>query len=183
MPISPPAASSISGVTCRSRNSRAVSLPPSRYIAATSDSNTSANSEGRDRRAGRHPLAEDEELLHPQVLADLGAGLAADDDRLDPRQIAFEILRVLPEEQLADDGAQNGVAKEFQPFVGRQAVFGPRGVRQRGLQQMFVVKSVADPLFTTLQQRLKGGADSGSSSVCMQQPVYRFRRFFSEPLT
>ena len=95
----------------------------------------------------RHPLAQDEELLHPQRLADLGAGLAADDDRLDLRQVPFQILGILVEEHLADHGPEDRVAEELQPFVGGQAVLGPRGVRQRRPQEVLVRELVADPLF------------------------------------
>ena len=88
----------------------------------------------RRRHAGMrgHALAQDQELLQAQRLADLGAGLPADDDRLDLRQIAFEILGILVEQQLADDGAQNGVAEKFQPLVRGQPVLAPGGVRQGG---------------------------------------------------
>ncbi len=84
---------------------------------------------------GRHPFAQDQELLHSQALADLGAGLAADDDRFDPRQVALQVLRILPKEQFADDRPQDRIAEEFQAFVGSQAMLGPRGVRQRSLEQ------------------------------------------------
>src|SRR5580658_8338833 len=97
---------------------------------------------------GRHPFAQDEKLLHSQGFADLGAGLAANDDRLDPRQIAFQVLRKLPKEQFAYDCPQDRIAEEFQALIGSQAVLRPRGMRQRSLEQMLVVKRIADSLFT-----------------------------------
>ena len=94
----------------------------------------------------RHPLAENQKLLHPQRLADLRARLAADDHRLDLRQVAFEVLGVLVKKQLADHRAEDGIPQKLQPFVGGQAVLGARSVGQGSLQQLDVVKLVADPL-------------------------------------
>ncbi len=101
---------------------------------------------------GRHPFAQNQKLLHPQRLADLCTRLPADDDRLDPRQVAFEVLGVLLEEDLADHRAEDGVAEELQPLVGGQAVFGPRGVRQGRQQQALVLEVIADPLLKLLQK-------------------------------
>ena len=80
------------------------------------------------------------------------AGAAADHDRLDLRQVAFEILRILVEENLADDRAENRVAQKLQPLVGAQSVHGPGGMRQRGLQQALVLEDVADSLLTSIDR-------------------------------
>ena len=106
----------------------------------------------RHARVGHHPLAEDEELLHPQRLAQLRAGLAADDDRLDSGHVSFEIFGILPEENLADHRPQDRVAEKLQPFVGSQAVFRARGVRHRRYQQAPILELVADPPLKLLHQ-------------------------------
>ena len=86
----------------------------------------------RRRHAGvrRHPLAQDQELLHAQGLADLGAGLPADDDRLDLGQVAFQVLGVLDGTASRRRRRQDGVAQKLQPLVGGQPVLGPRGMGQ-----------------------------------------------------
>ena len=106
----------------------------------------------RDARVRGHALAENEKLLHSQRFADLRARLPADDHRFDFRQVAFEVLRILVKEKLADDGAENRVAEKFQPLVGGQAMLRPRGVRQGRLQEQLVAKLIADAPLTIGQQ-------------------------------
>ena len=102
---------------------------------------------------GGHSFAQDQELLHSQALADLRAGLPADDDRFDSRQIAFQILGELPKEQLADDRPQDRVAEEFQALVGGQPMLGPGGMRQRCQQQALILEMIADPRLKLFQER------------------------------
>ena len=94
--------------------------------------------------------------MQPQRLADLSARLPADDDRFDLGQIAFEIVRVLHVEQLADDRAQDRVAEKFETLIGRQPVLSTGGMRQGRDEQRFVAKFVTNAAFATLQLRELG---------------------------
>ena len=140
-------------------------------MAAISDSKTSASSEA-DRLAGRHALADDQELLQAEGFADLGTRLAADHRGLDFRHVAFQVLRIPEDQQFADDRSQDGVAKEFQAFVRGQAVLGARGVRQGLTQECFVRKRIADPPLAPLQpaglrlRDLQRFVGRGGWSVC-----------------
>ena len=100
---------------------------------------------------GRHPFAQDQEFLHSQALADLGTGLAADDDRFDPRQSPSKYWGYCRKSSSQTTAPRIASPRNSKPFVGSQAVLRPRGVRQRSLEQLFVGKRIADPLFTTLQ--------------------------------
>ena len=91
-----------------------------------------------------HPLAENQKFVEPQRLADLGAGLPADHDRLDLGQLPFEQIRVIVIENLADDGPENGVAEKLQPLVRRQPMLGPRGVRYGRQQERNIAKTVVN---------------------------------------
>ncbi len=102
-----------------------------------------------------HPLAQDQKLIQPQQTADLRARLPADDHRLDLGEIAFQVFGILPEEDLADDQAQNGVAQELQALVGGQAMQGARGVREGRTQQLLVLEHIAESFLTAGQQRFR----------------------------
>jgi len=58
--------------------------------------------------------------LQAEGLADLRAGLPADDDRFDLGQVAFLVVGEALEQLLAGDQPQDRVAEEFQSFVGGQ---------------------------------------------------------------
>ena len=94
---------------------------------------------GQDRGRGSlvraHPLAHDQVLVEPSGSGDLGAGPPRHDDRLDPGQLPFLVLRELAKQQFADDRAQDRVAQELEPLVGGQPMVGPRGVRERLAEQ------------------------------------------------
>ena len=90
-------------------------------------------------------------LVEPERRGDLGAGAPRDDDRLDPRQLAFLILGELAEEELADDRAEDRVAEELEPLVRGQPVVRPRRVRQRLAQEVGATKRVADHLLALLE--------------------------------
>ena len=150
-PNSPVAASSISGPITPSMKLRAASVPPSKWIAAISDSKTSASSDGGIAWLVRDPLAHDQELLQTQGLADLGTGLTADHRRLDLGQVALQVLGIPAEEQLADDGPQDRVSQELKPFVGGQPMLGAGGMRQGLPQQFLILKDVPDPPLAPLQ--------------------------------
>ena len=94
------------------------------------------------------PLPRIRKSFSPRSLADLRARAAADDDRFDLRQIAFQVFRIGEEQPFANDESQNGVAEKFQPLVRFQAVQRARGVRKRRQQQRFVAKYITDALFT-----------------------------------
>ena len=47
----------------------------------------------------------------------------ADEEGLDLREFTLPFVRVAPEEVLRDDQVENGIAKELQTLVGRDAVF------------------------------------------------------------
>ena len=79
------------------------------------------------------------------MLAEPAARLAADDHRLDPREVPLERIRKQPVERLADEKPQDGIAEKLEPLVGGQAVLGPGGVGQGGHQQGGVTKHVSDP--------------------------------------
>jgi hypothetical protein len=98
----------------------------------------------------RHSLAKNEELLEAQVGAQLRAGDAADDDRFDLRQVPFQILGILMEQDFADDRPQDCVAQKLQPLVRAEPMDRARGVRQGGLQQALVVENVTDALFASV---------------------------------
>ena len=83
---------------------------------------------------------------------ELGAGQPADDDRFDPRQVAFEVFGILVVENLADHRAQDRIAQEFQAFVRSQAVFGAGGMRQGRQKHALVLKFIADPLLQLVEQ-------------------------------
>ena len=93
-----------------------------------------------------HPLADDQELVDPQLLRDLGAGPTRDHDRLDPGQLPFEIVGEPPIEHVADDRTQDRIAQELHPLVRDQAVIGTRGVGQRLTEKRRVPEAVADDL-------------------------------------
>ena len=105
----------------------------------------------RHGRMRRHPFAQHQKLAQPKRLADLRARLPADDDRLELRQVAFELLGKLLEQLLADDQAEDRVAEKLQPLVRRQPMIGPGGVRQRRVQQLRIAKPIAEPLLAALQ--------------------------------
>ena len=88
----------------------------------------------------------------PSSSRDLGAGPPRDDDRLDPRQVPFEVVGELPEEQVADDRPEDRIAQELQPLVRDQPVIGPRGVRQRLAEEGQVPEAVADDLLAIGQR-------------------------------
>ena len=69
------------------------------------------------RQVGTHSLAENQTFLQSQPVADSSTGLAAHHDRLDFRQIPFQVVGEFAKEQLADNKAQHGIAEKFQPFV------------------------------------------------------------------
>ena len=123
-------------------------------MAATSDSKTSANSEGGTDGWVVIPLPRIRNSCIPRLSLILAQVW---------RLTTIDLIRVrspskycgkLPKEQFADDCPQDRIAEKFQAFVGSQAVLRPRGMRQRSLEQSLVRKRIADPLFTTLQQRL-----------------------------
>ena len=105
----------------------------------------------RHRRVRRHSFAQHEELAQAQRLADLRARLPADDDRLELRQVAFQLIGKLLEQLLADDQAQDRVAEKLQPLVRRQPVVGARGVGQRRVEQLRIAEPIAEPLLAALQ--------------------------------
>jgi hypothetical protein len=72
------------------------------------------------------------------------AHLAADDDALDARELALEILREAVEDRLADDDAENGVAEELEPLVRGEAVLGNAGVGEGAIEQRQVFEPVAE---------------------------------------
>ena len=80
----------------------------------------------------------------PRASLILRTGLPADDDRFEFGQIAFEKLGILVVEQFADHGPQDGVAEEFQPFVGGQTVLCSRSMGQGGPKEALVTETVAD---------------------------------------
>src|SRR5205823_6324340 len=63
-----------------------------------------------------HPLSQGEHRHQIDFTADLGADLPADDRALDFGHLAFEEFRVITEEILADDEAQDRVAKKLHPL-------------------------------------------------------------------
>ena len=97
----------------------------------------------------RHSLAENQEFFQAQFAADLRAGRAADDDRFDLRQIAFEILGILVKQNFTHDGAENRVAQEFQSLVGGQPVQGAGGMGQSRAQEKLVAEHVVDATLAT----------------------------------
>src|SRR5262249_48320036 len=100
-----------------------------------------------------HPFAEDQKLLEAERLAELGTGLPADKDRLDAREVAFQVVGIAAKEDFADHRAQDRVAQEFQPLVGGETMLGPRGMRQGRFQQCQIAKSITDPLLAPLKLR------------------------------
>jgi len=111
---------------------------------------------GQQRRrhagVGDHALAQDQTLFHAQGPAELRARLAADDHRLDLRQVPLQVLGKPVVEQVADDGAQDGVAEELETLVGNQAVLRAGSVRQRGPQKVLVAELVVDPPLAQIKQ-------------------------------
>ena len=63
------------------------------------------------------PLAQDQVILEADLLGDARARIAADQRRLDPRQLSLGIFGKAEVEGLANDAAQNGVTQELEPFV------------------------------------------------------------------
>lgn len=97
----------------------------------------------RNRPAVAHSLAEHDEVGQPQIVRHPGAGVAADDRRLDLGQVAFLQLGVMREEILAHDQSEHGVAKKLQPLVARQPVVGGRGMRQGQPQERAIDEGAA----------------------------------------
>ena len=97
----------------------------------------------RDVRAGREHLPDDEELLEPELLSDLGEALAAHDVSSRLRQPAFLEIGVLVEEHVARDRPEDGVAEELEALVAPAGVELGRGVGQRGEQEVAVREPVS----------------------------------------
>ena len=65
--------------------------------------------------------------------------------RARPAQLAL-LIGIVVEQEAADRQLQYGVAQKLQPLiVGDMALAAARGVRQRGLQQRFIPKCIAQP--------------------------------------
>ena len=101
----------------------------------------------------RHSLAQDQKLPQPERLADLRAGLPADDDRLELGQIAFELVGKLRKQLFADHEPENRVAQELQPLVRRQAMIGAGRVRQGRFEQLEIAELIPQPLLAALQAK------------------------------
>ena len=103
---------------------------------------------GRHARVCRHAFAEDQKVVQGQCAANLRTRATANHDRLDLRQIAFQVFRIRLKQSLADDKAQDRVAKKFQPLVRFQAVqCAPRRGLAPPAQHRFIAKRIADTRF------------------------------------
>jgi hypothetical protein len=72
------------------------------------------------------------------------ARIAANDHRLDLRQLAFGVFRILKEQSLANDHSQDRVAEEFHPLVGGEPMLHARSVREGRLEQLRIAKGIRD---------------------------------------
>ena len=96
----------------------------------------------------------------PDPPCNLCQDLARDQHGESARQIAFLLFREPAIEQIGDDQAENTVAEEFQAFIGGATATRSARMRERKLQQQWVVEAVAEHLGQLVQGLLAPGRHS-----------------------
>ena len=111
-----------------------------------------AHHRGRRLIVRTHPFADDQEIIDPQLLRDLGAGFPRNDDRLDPRQVPFQVIGKFLKEHIANDRPEDGVTEELESFVRDEPVIRPRRMGQGFSKETQFPEAVAEDLLAFGQQ-------------------------------
>ncbi len=97
--------------------------------------------------AADHAFSDEEEVGESDGVGDFGAGAAGDDGGFEFGEVAFEVLGVELVEVVADDHAEDGVAEEFEPFIGVATVIGDGGVGEGFGEELVAKEAVAEDGF------------------------------------